>query len=356
LTAAGRFVIPTKQAYNMVSMLQKHFCIFTALLVLCFVPATGNAQYRTKIVVGYASMSSVVTTLWVAQEKGFFAKNGLDVQSVFIPGSPTLIASINTGDVHMAYTGGTATLGAAVGGLDMKIIAAFANFIQTDLVARPEIKTAADMKGKRIGVTSIGGTGWMSAMLALEQIGLVPERDKISLASFGDQRVISQALETGTIQGGALAGVFSRRLKRSGYNFLGEVEKIPLVGTSIVVKADFLASHQATMRNALRALIEGHGFVLNPANKPAVIEIMTKKLGITDPMAANDGYDDYVRRTDKKAFVVVDGLKNIQRFMKLRNPKIADINLDRLIDESILRELEKSGFLEQALSGKLAAR
>jgi NitT/TauT family transport system substrate-binding protein len=301
-------------------------------------------------------MSSVVTTLWVAQEKGFFAKNGLDVQSVFIPGSPTLIASINTGDVHMAYTGGTATLGAAVAGLDMKIIAAFANFIQTDLVARPEIKTAADMKGKRIGVTSIGGTGWMSAMLALEQIGLSPERDKISLAAFGDQRVISQALETGTIQGGALAGVFSRRLKRSGYNFLGEVEKIPLVGTSIVVKADFLASHQATMRNALRALIEGHGFVLNPANKPAVMEIMTKKLGITDPMAANDGYDDYVRRTDKKAFVVVDGLKNIQRFMKLRNPKIADINLDRLIDESILRELEKNGFLEQALSGKVAAR
>jgi hypothetical protein len=83
---------------------------------------------------------------------------------------------------------------------------------------------------------------------------------------------------------------------------------------------------------------------------------MTKRLGITDPMAANDGYDDYVRRTDKKAFVVVDGLKNIQRFMKLRNPKIADINLDRLIDESILRELEKSGFLEQALGNKTASR
>lgn len=301
-------------------------------------------------------MSSVATTLWVAQEKGFFAKNGLDVQSVFIPGSPTLIASINTGDVHMAYTGGTATLGAAVGGLDMKIIAAFANFIQNDLVVRPEIKTAADMKGKRIGVTSIGGTGWMSTMLALEQIGLVPERDKISLAAFGDQRVISQALETGTLQGGALAGVFSRRLKRLGYNFLAEVEKIPLVGTSVVVKAEYLSSHAAIVRSALRALIEGHGYVLNPANKTAVIEVMTKKLGVTDPVAANDGYDDYVRRTDKKAFVVVDGLKNIQRFMKLRNPKIGDINLDKLVDESILRELEKSGFLEQTLGGKAALR
>jgi hypothetical protein len=63
-----------------------------------------------------------------------------------------------------------------------------------------------------------------------------------------------------------------------------------------------------------------------------------------------------VRRTDRRAFVIVDGLKNIQRFMKLRNPKIGDINLDRLVDESILRELEKSGFLEQALGGKSTSR
>jgi NitT/TauT family transport system substrate-binding protein len=306
--------------------------------------------------IGYASMSSVVTTLWVAQERGFFAKNGIDVQTIFIPGSPTLVASLNTGDLQFGYTGGTATLGAAAGGLDIKILAAFSNHIQTDLVVRPEIKTPNDLKGKRIGVTSIGGTGWMSAMLALEDIGLNPDRDKILFAAFGDQRVITQALETGTIQGASLAGVFSQRLKRSGYNFMADVEKIPLVGTSVVVKGDYLTTHQVIARNTLKALIEGHGFTLNPSNKAAVIEIMTKKLGITDPVAANDGYEDYVRRTDRKAFIIVNGLKNIQRFMKLRNPKIGDISLDRLVDESILREFEKSGFLDQALSNKTAAR
>ena len=332
------------------------FLILTIMVLALAGVSLAHAQNRTKIVVGYASMSSVVTTLWVAQEKGFFTKNGLDVQTIFIPGSPTLIATLNTGDVQLGYTGGTATLGAAVGGLDLKIVASFGNFVQTDLVVRPEIKTAADLKGKRIGVTSIGGTGWMSAMLGLEQIGLNPERDGVLLAAFGDQRVITQALETGTIQGASLSGIFSRKLKRAGFNFLGDLEKIPLVGTSIVVKSDYLASHQAIVRSALRALMEGHGYVLNPANKSSVIEIMNKKLGLTDPVAANDGYDDYVRRTDKKGFVVIDGLKNIQRFMKLRNPKIGEINLERMIDESIMRELDKSGFLEQAMSGKSAVR
>lgn len=325
------------------------FCSIVFLFAIQ--PATGFSQPRPKVVVGYASMSTVATTLWVAQERGFFAKNGLDVQPIFIPGSPTLIASLNTGDVHFGYTGGTATLGAAVGGLDIKMIAAFANHIQTDLVVRPEIKTPADLRGKRIGVTSIGGTGWMSAMLGLEQIGLNPDRDKILLAAFGDQRVISQALETGTIQGASLAGVFGQRLKRAGYHFMGELEKIPLVGTSIVVKSDYLAKQQSIARNTLRALIESHAFVHNPANKAAVIEITSKKLGITDPLAANDGYEDYVRRTDRNPSISVEGLKNIQRFMKLRNPKIADVNLERLIDESLLRDLGKSSFMEQSFGG-----
>ena len=248
--------------------------IFSIVCVFAIQPDAGFSQTRPKVVVGYASMSTVATTLWVAQERGFFAKNGLDVQAIFIPGSPTLIASLNTGDVHFGYTGGTATLGGAVGGLDIKMIAAFANHVQTDLVVRPEIKTPADLRGKRIGVTSI------------------------------------------------------------------------------VVRSDYLAKQQSIARNTLKAMIESHAFVHNHANKAAVIEITSKKLGITDPVAANDGYEDYLRRTDRKASISIEGVKNIQRFMKLRNPKIADVNLERLIDESLLRELEKSSLVEQSPRGE----
>jgi len=318
--------------------------------VLC--PAELKAQSRPRIVIGHASMSSVVLTLWAAQDKGYFAKNNIDAQLVFIPGSPTLIATLNTGDVHFGFTGGTATLGAAVAGLDVRMIAAFANRVQSELVTRPEIKTAADLRGKRIGVTSIGGTGWMSALLILEQIGINAERDKMQLTSFGDQRVISQALETGTIQGAALAGVFSRKLARAGYWIPGEPDKIPLTGTGLVVKADYLYNQAAVSRNVLRSLVEGHAYVLNPGNKASVTEILSKRLGLTDPNAAADGYEDYVGGVVRKPYVGVEGLKNIQRFMKQRNPKIADLNLEKLIDESFMREFERSGFLDQQFGVK----
>ena len=287
------------------------------LVGLLFLPVSLFGQSRPKIVVGHASMSSVVLTLWAAQDKGFFAKNNVDAQLVFIPGSPTLIASLNTGDVHFGFTGGTATLGAAVAGLDVRMIAAFANRVQSELVTRPEIKTAADLKGKRIGVTSIGGTGWMSAMLILEQIGINPDRDKLSLAAFGDQRVISQALESGTIQGAALAGIFSRTLARKGYWIPGEPDKIPLTGTGLVVKAEYLQNHAGTARNVLRSLVEGHAYVLNPANKSSAMEILSKRLGIKDANAAADGLEDYVDGVVRKPFVGIDGFKNIQRFINI---------------------------------------
>ena len=334
----------------------KLLLVVSLLIAAAQGPGEVNAQSRPRIVIGHASMSSVVLTLWAAQDRGFFAKNGIDAQMVFIPGSPTLIASLNTGDVHFGFTGGTATLGAAVAGLDVRMIAAFADRVQSELVTRPEIKTAADLKGKRIGVTSIGGTGWMSAMLVLEQIGINPDRDKLSLAAFGDQRVISQALESGTIQGAALAGIFSRTLARKGYWIPGEPDKIPLTGTGLVVKAEYLQNQRATTRNVLRSLVEGHAYVLNPANKSSSMEILSKRLGIKDANAAADGLEDYVAGVVRKPFVGIDGFKNIQRFMKLRNPKIAELNLEKLIDESLLREMDKSGFLDQQFGVKSAVK
>ena len=109
----------------------KFLLALSLLLAFALYSPEIKAQGRPRIVIGHASMSSVVLTLWAAQDKGFFAKNNLDVQLVFIPGSPTLIATLNTGDVHFGFTGGTATLGAAVAGLDVRMIAAFANRVQS---------------------------------------------------------------------------------------------------------------------------------------------------------------------------------------------------------------------------------
>src|SRR6185503_5197296 len=218
------------------------FCMSIALLVCLEHNESSAAQAPAKIAVGYATISNSSLALWLAQDEKIFAKNGIDADLVFMPGAPTLIAAINSGALAVGFTGGTAILAAAAGGADFKILAASHVRSNHDLVVKPEIKKAEDLRGKRIGVTSIGGTGWMAAMLVFEQLGLNPDKDKLIVSAFGEMRIISRALETGTIDGALVTGNFTAQFKRRGYNILGELERVPMMGNAVVVKQTFLQS------------------------------------------------------------------------------------------------------------------
>jgi len=133
-----------------------------------------------------------------------------------------MLAAMATNEIDVGYTGGTAVIGAVAGGADLKVLSAFTNRVNYDLMVRPSIKTAADLRGKKFGIQTIGGTLWMGAILALEHLGLDPERDKITILAVGDQNVMAQALEAGTIDATVLDGVQSQRLIASGFPRLVE--------------------------------------------------------------------------------------------------------------------------------------
>ena len=91
-------------------------------LVLGVLVSARLGLAASEVVIGYANISARVSPLWIAQEKGFFAKYGVNAQQVYMPGSPVLIASMSSGQVHLANSGGTAALGAAAGGVDLRVI------------------------------------------------------------------------------------------------------------------------------------------------------------------------------------------------------------------------------------------
>lgn len=170
-----------------------------ALQLFCFLPVLSAAT-PSKLIIGYAAMSARVVPLWIAEEQGILSKYGIDSEQVFIRGAPTLVSGLASGDIHVASTGATAMLAAIAAGHDLKILAAFSTRNTYDLVARPNIKRAEDLRGKRFGVTSIGGTVWMGALLWLEHFGLDVQRDQIQFQVIGDQTIEMQAMETGIIE------------------------------------------------------------------------------------------------------------------------------------------------------------
>ena len=315
-------------------------------------PAFG-ASAPGKIILGYAAPGARALPFWVAQELGLFSKYGVEVEPVFIRGAPILVAGLASGDIHVGSTGGSATLAAVAGGQDLKIIATFGSRNTFDLMTQPNIKRPEDLRGKRIGLTSIGGTTWMALLLWLEHFGLDVQRDKMQLQAMGEQALTVQSLETGVVNAAILDGIFSRRLKSKGFNTFGEYSELKhqFISQALVVQRSFLQQRSDSLENLLKAEIEGLAYVLAPKNKPAVIRTLMRRLK-TDAAAAEEGYLDLLRGMERKPLPTVESLVHVQRLMKVQNPKIADVKLDDINDGRLIKKLDDSGFIDKAYAAQ----
>jgi ABC-type nitrate/sulfonate/bicarbonate transport system substrate-binding protein len=239
-------------------------------------------------------------------------------------------------------------LAAVAAGHDFKVLAAFNTRNTYDLVVRPNIKRAEELRGKTFGITSIGGTSWMGVLLWLEHFGLDQQRDNIRFQVIGDQAVQVQCVESGLCDAAAVDGVFTRQLKNKGMTVLGEYTDLKslLIGQSMVVPSAMLQQRPDVAEAYLKGEIEALVFSLAPKNKPVVLKTLARWLKV-DSSGAEDAYLDLVRGVDRKPFASLEGLRNAQRLLKPRNPKVGEVKAEDVIDNRLMRKLDDSGFIDK---------
>lgn len=315
--------------------------------------ATHAAVAPSKIILGYAAPGARALPFWIAQDLGLFAKYGIDVEPVFIRGAPLLVTGLASGDIHVGSTGGSATLAAVAGGQDLKIIATFSSRNTFDLITQPSIKRPEDLKRKRIGLTSIGGTTWMALLLWLEHFGLDVQRDQLQLQPTGEQALTVQSLEAGVVNAAILDGIYSARIKPKGFNVLGEFSdlKHQFVSQALVVQRSLLQQRPDMLESLLKAEIEGLAYVLAPKNKPAVIKTLMRRMK-TEAGPAEEGYLDLLRGMERKPMPTVESLVHVQRLMKVQNAKIGGVNLEEINDARLMKKLDDSGFIDKAFAAQ----
>ena len=169
----------------------------------------------------------------------------------------------------------------------------------------------------------------MGAMLWLEHLGLDAQKDDIRFLVIGDQTLLAQGLENGTIDAAGLDSAFSRKFKQKGFSVLTDATKVnlPIVSQGIVVTGEYLHKQPRMVEGVLQALIEGLAFTVAPANKPLVLKTLTRKLGVTDSSVLEEGYQEILTGLDRKPYPSLEGMKNIQRLTKLKEPRLANINV-----------------------------
>src|SRR6266542_102420 len=294
----------------------KPIAVLALILGLLTHPLSAGAAAAPKIVLAHGALNARIAPLWIGHEQKFFAKYGVDSTVILVRQIQIMVSGLGTGEIDIALTSGSTLLGAAAGGLDAKMVAALNARVAYDLVAAPAIKTTNDLRGKRFGIQAFGGGLWMGAMLGLESLGLDPQRDNINVLQIGDQSVIAQALEAGSIDAAALDGGFSRE-------------------------------RQDALEGVLRGLSESVAFILSPKSKPVVLKTIMQHLRISDAATAEEGYQDLVTGLERKLSPSIEGLRNTQRLLKPRNPKLETIKVEELIDDRIVRRLEESRFISR---------
>jgi ABC-type nitrate/sulfonate/bicarbonate transport system substrate-binding protein len=319
----------------------------TIFLLITLQAFTVGAQ--TKITIGVAAMSPRTIPLLLAQEQGLFAKQGIEARIVLIKGAPILVASLISGDLEVGYTGGTSVLGAAAQGPYLKILSSISSKLTHTMLANPSFKSAEQLRGKRFGIQSMGGTTWMHTILGLEHVGLDVKRDNINILMIGDSVLIGQALEAGRVDAAVLDGALARRLINKGFSVIVDLTpfNIPMVNQAVVVAPDFVQKRGELAERILMVLVDSLAFTLAPVNKSIVVRTIMRRLQIDDPKVGEEGYQDLLTSIDRKPFPSLEGLRNIRRLMATQNPKAANVKVEDLIDARLIRKLDENGFIEK---------
>jgi ABC-type nitrate/sulfonate/bicarbonate transport system substrate-binding protein len=310
-------------------------------------PRFVTAQVRSNLSSSVTSES--MTHVWVAQERGLFKKYGIDMQFVLMPRNPLAVAALLAGEIDAAIIGPGHLFNAGLGGADLISIATFHQKLDYRLNARPEIKKPEDLRGKRLAVSGPGSTSHLMAMLCLQGLNLDPVQARISFITIpGTEMNRRLALETNGVDATTLRGAMGDLYGNKGYTLLYNLKSTgaTLPQNVMVTTRRTAANKPQLIEGYLKALVEAIALTLDPANKELVSKLLASKLRLSNPADVEESYNSVVDSFERTPHTSVEGMKRLQKILAQINPKIAEVRVETLIDNSIMNKLESSGFIQ----------
>lgn len=302
----------------------------------------GDAQLR--LTIGYVTIASGSGALWVAKEVGLFEKNGLNVELVYLPSSISNQA-IMTGQTPIAQTGGGLILEPVLRGADLVMLGSLRNTAAISfLVARPDISNPLEVKGKKLGVSRLGGGSHSVFEIALRKLGLNPKES--TFLQIGNSALRMAALQSGTIDATLVTAEEAFNAKSLGLQILLDIQGLGIeyLTTDMVSTRRFVKEQENTARRYVRSMVEAiHYF---KTHKRKSIEVMTKYMKAGSSGVVEAAYDSVAEAYLRKPYVPVQGLQTMIEEAAVRNPKLKDVKLDVFFDTRFVRELDQSGFID----------
>ena len=329
---------------------------FISLAVLfLFAPTPpAQAQKLQRVRVALSTPTPHMAPLWVAKDKKLFDKYGLDVQMILVSGGTLVAQMLISGELQMSANAPASLINLLAGGQKLSFFLGLSNTSPFTLVTQPNLRTAEDLRGKRLGTARFGGSSHISALIALEYLKLDPKRDKIILVQTGVDPERMAALEAKAIDAGMLQRVATKVMTSKGFYPLLNMQKskVPYQNTGLSMKREFAEANPKTVEGVVRAVVEAYAYIFTKENKESVKQIIAKNLRLSGPEAAEEFYEEALEELDRKPYPTLDGTRTVIKYVAEQNPKAASVKAEDLIDTTWLDRLDKEGFFDKAYGGK----
>lgn len=331
--------------------MKSRITVVALFLALILFPSAVFSQTARTLYVGLVSITPTNAPVLAAVDGGYFKKHGLDVKALVMSGSSTALAGMLSGEVNLITIAGSGVINAHLAGRDAAMIAGTVNFAPYELIVSKEIKSIEDLKGKKVGIARFGGSADFLARWGLEKNGLKPGRDVIILQTGGNPERLA-AVSQGVIQATLLEQSFAYQAKKAGLRSLLDYSTIGLdyQHSGIGATKSFIEKNRDLVNRFLKAVVEGIHRLKN--DQAFGLKVIERHLRITDKEALQAAYDANVPQLPLVPFVNLKGMKFLLDTMVETNPKVKNLKPEQVGDNSILQEIEASGFVKQIASGK----
>ncbi len=312
----------------------RNLLIVTSVLLATIANPGQPMAQQIKFVLPGNSMGYL--PLFVAVHRGFFKDEGLDIE---LPRLAPSIAhnALLAGEAH--YHGlADSGLRLAARGLPLKAIFYGADKPMYYLVAQKEIRSVAELRGKRIGVSQFGGTSDLSARLALRHYGVEPDKDAIMI-QIGAEGIRMAALRAGSVSAIIVPVPAVAVLKRDGFHevsFVGDV--VEFASNGYTTTEQRIKENPQEVKKVVRSLYRGLRYAKeNPEGTIAVIQREWK----VDPEIAKESYRAIVKALNDDGIIGEKQLKIHFDLIRKVEKNIGEIPVEKVVDFRLLREVRK---------------
>ena len=287
-----------------------------------------------------AGISDPVNTAlawYMARAAGLYTAQGLNVDIINMNGGSKGAAELQAGRIDVMHVGLSSVVRVNQSGGDLRAIASLSNVIRFTFFSAPGAKTAADLKGGVVGVSTFGSETDSTVTLALQKLGLT--RGDVVIKEYGGGMKRLAAVKSGEIKATAVNEPLSSLAREQGVNVLVDLvpDQIPWLFTGIVVRHDDISARRDLLTRFLKASIEGNYIALTDEKRAK--EVLAKELNITSAKTLDITYSDFKQQSPANLVPTTAAAQNILKLFPDASQKVGDY-----VDMSLLDALKNEGF------------